>query len=114
MFNALNHTQQQEVKNIMDFIKSHTCNIEEFAPKLDGLLPITATPPVIQYTNLVQDIISYYIADVDTTFYDLQDEQLLVPLWDNVRSYLTLCKNYIKQGDDLPLLLQSTRPMIFQ
>lgn len=103
MFNTLNHDQQQEVKSIMGFIKSHPYNLDDFIPKLDGLLPSTATPSVTQYTNLVQDMISYYIADTDTTFDDLQDEQLLASLWDCVRSYLTLCKDYIRQGDDLPL-----------
>lgn len=102
MFNALNHDQQQEVTAIMGYITEH--GLDDFIPRLDGLLPITSTPPVIQYTNLVQDMISCYIDDVDTTFGDLQDEQLLVPLWDCVRGYLTLCKNYIKPGDDLPLL----------
>lgn len=102
MFNTLNHDQQQEVKAIMGYIAGH--GLDDFIPKLDGLLPNTATPPVIQYTNLVQDMISYYIADVGATFDELQDEQLLIPLWDCVRGYLTLCQNYIRQGDDLPLL----------
>lgn len=101
MFNTLNHDQQQEVTAIMGYITEH--GLDDFIPKLDGMLPTTATPTVVQYTNLVQDMISYYTADVDTTFDDLQSGQLLAPLWDNVRGYLTLCKDYIRQGDDLPL-----------
>lgn len=97
MFNSLNHDQQQEVKYIVDAIGEE--NIQSLRKITAEIFPDS---PYSTHLEFVHSLVAEYVSDSDITCADMQDEDLIEPLFDMMYFFCEMCNKYIKKGDSIP------------
>ena len=97
MFNALNHDQQQEVQSIV--IAMGEENIQSLRRITAELFPEST---YLTHLEFVHNLVADYVSDSDTTCADMQDENLIEPLFDVMYFFCEMCHTFIKYGDKLP------------
>ena len=97
MFNALNHDQQQEVQSIV--IAMGEENIQSLRRITAELFPEST---YLTHLEFVHNLVADYVSDSDTTCADMQDENLIEPLFDVMYFFCEMCHSFIKYGDKLP------------
>lgn len=97
MFNALNHNQQQEVKAIVNAMGEE--NIQSLRKITAEIFPDST---YLTHLEFVHNLVADYVSDSDTTCADMQDENLIEPLFDVMYFFCDMCSKFIKNGDSIP------------
>lgn len=98
MFNELDLAQKQETLRILNALSA-----EQFADIHAKLTQIYPDSTTIERVSIIKDLLADYHANNGATLDDLQDEGLLDIVASALGLYLTLCRDYIKDGDRLPI-----------
>lgn len=97
MFNALTHTEQQEVNTIIEAM-GETDN-EMLTNKAQALYP---DAPDTLAKDLIRDMVAMIIADRQDTAQDFIDEDLIPTLVQVLNHFIGWCNAYITNGDRIP------------
>ena len=97
MFNTLNHSQQQEVKAIVVAMGEE--NIQSLRKITAEIFPDST---YLTHLEFVHNLVADYVSDSDTTCADMQNEDLIEPLFDVMYFFCEMCNDFIKYGDKLP------------
>ena len=97
MFNALNPDQQKEVKTIV--IAMGEENIQALRRITAELFPDSTD---LTHFEFVHNLVANYVSDSDTTCADMQEENLIEPLFDVMYFFCGMCNKFIAHGDKLP------------
>ena len=86
MYNTLNHAQKQEVKDIVNAMGEE--NIQSLRQITAELFPAST---YLTHLEFVHNLVADYVRGSDTTCADMQDEQLIEPLFAVMYFFCEMC-----------------------